>query len=117
MILYLCFEGASPLPLMGVILSLYAFVKDYYRLNNANYQLSGCPRQLISSGKMKPQSGITKCGFTIVVHILKQASQLPQVLPFDPQVIGQSIQGKQGRLVLSFDDIVDGPRAEAGIYR
>jgi len=44
---------------------------------------------LTSSGaQVKPELGVTKCLVLVVVHILEQTSQLPQVLPFDDVVDG-----------------------------
>ncbi len=81
-------------------------VGDYSR-NDADYQLPRRLGQLIRPGKMKPHAGVTKFGLSAIVHVLEMASQLPQICPFYAEVIRQPIQRKQGRLVFSFDDIVN----------
>jgi len=91
-------------------------MKEYYRLNNAIYQASGYLRHAINPGKVKPQSGVGKVICVVVVHILKQTGQLPQIFPPDAKVICQPIQGKYSRLVFSCDDTVNRCRAEPGFY-
>ena len=101
----------------GLWRAIFRLKVDYQGFNNTQYYISFCFGQLIHLGKVESHLRVAESGFGAVVHIFEQAGHLPEVFPFDAEIVRQRVQRRNGGPVFSPDDIVDCARAEPGIHR
>ena len=86
------------------------YVADYEEfLKELDKVWSECNRVLVEGGRLIVVVGD--------VCLSRRKHKRHQVFPLHAEVIRQPIQRKQGRLVLSFDDVVDSGWAEARFHR